>query len=117
MLAIGMAERALERLCRRAMSRTAFGMPLSEQANVRDWIAEARIEIEKSRLLVFKAAWMIDTVGKRTSLTGVAAIKVDGPNVALKIVDHTIWVHGGACVTDDVPFGRFWGAPCVSPPD
>ena len=108
MRAIGMAERALELLCRRAKSRVAFGSALSEQANIRDWIAEARIEIEKSRLLVLKAAWMMDTVGNRAARTEIAAIKVDAPNVALKVVDRAIQVYGAAGVTEDVPLAQFW---------
>ena len=76
MRAIGMAERALELLCQRADSRITFGSPLSERDNVRDWIAEARIDIEKSRLLILKTAWLMDTVGNREAKTEIAAIKV-----------------------------------------
>ena len=76
MRAIGMAERALELLCQRADSRITFGSPLSERDNIRDWIAEARIEIEKSRLLILKTAWLMDTVGNREAKTEIAAIKV-----------------------------------------
>src|ERR1700756_6072060 len=83
MRAIGMAERALELLCQRADSRVTFGSPLSDRANIRDWIAEARIEIEKSRLLILKTAWLMDTVGNKPAKTEIAAIKVDAPNVAL----------------------------------
>jgi acyl-CoA dehydrogenase len=108
MRAIGMAERALELLCQRADSRSTFGSALSERANIRDWIAEARIEIEKSRLLILKAAWLMDIAGNREAKTEIAAIKVDAPNVALKVVDRAIQVHGGLGVTEDVPLAGFW---------
>ena len=103
MRAIGMAERALELMCRRAVSRVTFGQPLSERANIQDWIAEARIDIERTRLLVLKAAWMMDTVGNKEARTEIAAIKVAAPDMALRIVDRAIQVHGGAGVTDDFP--------------
>jgi acyl-CoA dehydrogenase len=103
MRAIGMAERALELMCRRALSRTTFGQPIAERGNIQDWIAEARIEIEQIRLLTLKAAWMMDTVGNKAARTEIAAIKVAAPNVALKIVDRAIQVFGAAGVTDDFP--------------
>ncbi|MFD4366854.1 acyl-CoA dehydrogenase family protein [Rhodococcus sp. NPDC058521] len=100
---IGMAERALELMCRRASSRVTFGHPLSERANIQDWIAEARIDIEMVRLLTLKAAHMMDTVGNKEARTEIAAIKIAAPNVALRIIDRAIQVHGGAGVTDDFP--------------
>ncbi|MCW4354363.1 acyl-CoA dehydrogenase family protein [Hoyosella sp. YIM 151337] len=103
MRTIGMAERALELMCQRAESRVTFGQKLSERANIQDWIAEARIEIEMTRLLTLKAAWMMDTVGNKAARTEIAAIKVAAPKMALKIVDRAIQVHGGAGVTDDFP--------------
>lgn len=103
MRAIGMAERALELMCRRAQSRVTFGQPLSERANIQDWIAEARIEIEMVRLLTLKAAYLMDTVGNKKARTEIAAIKVAAPEMALKIIDRAIQVHGGAGVTDDFP--------------
>ena len=103
MRAIGMAERALELMCRRALSRTTFGQPIADRGNIQDWIAEARIEIEQIRLLTLKAAWMMDTVGNKAARTEIAAIKVAAPNVALKIVDRAIQVFGAAGVTDDFP--------------
>ena len=103
MRAIGMAERALELMCRRAQSRVTFGQPLSERANIQDWIAEARIEIEMVRLLTLKAAYLMDTVGNKEARTEIAAIKVAAPEMALKIIDRAIQVHGGAGVTDDFP--------------
>ncbi len=103
MRAIGMAERALELMCTRAQSRVTFGQPVSERANIQDWIAEARIDIEMVRLLTLKAAWMMDTVGNKEARTEIAAIKVAAPNIALKIIDRAIQVHGGVGVTDDFP--------------
>jgi acyl-CoA dehydrogenase len=103
MRAIGMAERALELMCKRAQSRVTFGKPVADNANIQDWIAEARIEIEMIRLLTLKAAHMMDTVGNKEAQTEIAAIKVAAPNIALKIVDRAIQVHGGAGVTDDFP--------------
>jgi acyl-CoA dehydrogenase len=101
MRAIGVAERALEAMCRRAVSRTTFGQPLATRGNIQDWIAESRIEIEMARLLTLKAAWMMDTVGNRHARTEIAAIKVAAPNVALKVLDRAIQVHGGGGVSDD----------------
>ncbi|MQY17500.1 acyl-CoA dehydrogenase family protein [Nocardia macrotermitis] len=108
MRAIGMAERALELMCRRAESRTTFGRKLSERANIQDWIAEARIEIEQTRLLTLKAAWMMDTVGNKQARVEIAAIKVAAPNMALKIVDRAIQLHGAGGVTEDFPLASFW---------
>ena len=101
MRAIGAAERALEAMCRRAVSRTTFGQPLAMRANIQDWIAESRIEIEMARLLTLKAAWMMDTVGNRQARVEISAIKVAAPNVALRVVDRAIQVHGGGGVSDD----------------
>ncbi len=103
MRAIGMAERALELMCRRASARSTFGQPISERANIQDWIAEARIDIEMVRLLTLKAAYLMDTVGNKEARTEIAAIKVAAPNIALKIIDRAIQVHGAAGVTDDFP--------------
>ncbi|HEY8304511.1 MAG TPA: acyl-CoA dehydrogenase family protein [Solirubrobacteraceae bacterium] len=103
MRSIGAAERALEAMCRRAVSRTTFGQPVASRANIQDWIAEARIEIEMARLLTLKAAWLMDTVGNRHARTEIAAIKVAAPNIALKVIDRAIQVHGGAGVSDDFP--------------
>jgi acyl-CoA dehydrogenase len=101
MRAIGAAERALEAMCRRAVSRVTFGQPVAMRGNVQDWIAESRIEIEMARLLTLKAAWMMDTVGNRHARTEIAAIKVAAPNVALKVLDRAIQVHGGGGVSQD----------------
>jgi acyl-CoA dehydrogenase len=108
MRAIGMAEAALELLCRRAQTRVTFGKPISENANIQDWIAESRIEIEMIRLLALKAAYLMDTVGNKEAQTEIAAIKVAAPKVALKVVDRAIQVHGGGGVTDDFPLATAW---------
>ena len=108
MRSIGMAERALDLLIDRAQERVTFGQPLAERANIQDWIAEARVEIEATRLLVLKAAWMMDTVGNKEAATEIAAIKVKAPNMALTIIDRAIQVHGGGGVTDDFPLASFY---------
>jgi acyl-CoA dehydrogenase len=108
MRTIGAAERALELMCARAASRVTFGQPLSERANVQDWIAESRIEIEMTRLLTMKAAWLMDTVGNKHARTEIAAIKVAAPQVALKVIDRAIQVHGGAGVSDDFPLATMY---------
>ncbi len=106
MRAVGAAERALEAMCRRAVSRVTFGKPLATRGNILDWIAESRIEIEMTRLLTLKAAWMMDTVGNRHARTEIAAIKVAAPNMALKVLDRAIQVHGGGGVTEDFGLAR-----------
>jgi acyl-CoA dehydrogenase len=103
MRAVGAAERALELMCKRADERETFGKPVSTRSNIRDWIAEARIELEMLRLLVLKTAWLVDKVGGKNARIEVAAIKVAAPNIALKIIDRAIQVHGGAGVSDDFP--------------
>jgi acyl-CoA dehydrogenase len=108
MRTVGMAERALELMCRRASERVAFGRPLADRANIQDWIAESRIDIEQTRLLTLKAAWMMDTVGNKAARTEIAAIKVAAPEMALRVIDRAIQVHGGAGVTDDFPLAWAW---------
>ena len=108
MRAIGAAERALELLCQRAAERVTFGQPLAMRANVQDWIAESRIEIEMVRLLTMKAAWLMDTVGNKHARTEIAAIKVAAPKAALKVIDRAIQVHGGGGVCDDFPLARMY---------
>ncbi len=103
MRSLGAAERALEAMCRRAVSRVTFGQPLATRANIQDWIAESRVEIEMARLLTLKAAWLMDTVGNRHARTEIAAIKVAAPSIALKVIDRAIQVHGGGGVSDDFP--------------
>ncbi len=108
MRAIGAAERALELMCRRAAERVTFGQPLANRANVQDWIAESRIEIEMARLLTMKAAWLMDTVGNKHARTEIAAIKVAAPRVALKVIDRAIQVHGGGGVSEDFPLAAMY---------
>jgi len=108
MRAIGAAERALELMCDRADARETFGKPISHNANIRDWIAEARIELEMARLYVLKTAWLMDTVGNQHARTEIAGIKVAIPNIALKIVDRAIQVHGGGGVSDDFPLAAMY---------
>ncbi|MBV9607414.1 MAG: acyl-CoA dehydrogenase family protein [Solirubrobacterales bacterium] len=108
MRSIGAAERALELMCARAASRVAFGEPIANRANIQDWIAESRIEIEMTRLLTLKAAWLMDTVGNKHARTEISAIKVAAPNVALKVIDRAIQVHGGGGVSDDFPLAMMY---------
>jgi acyl-CoA dehydrogenase len=108
MRSIGAAERALDLMITRAQQRVTFGEPLANRANIQDWIAEARIEIEMIRLLTMKTAWLMDTVGNRQARTEIASIKVAAPQVALKIIDRAIQVFGGAGVTEDFPLASFY---------
>jgi acyl-CoA dehydrogenase len=108
MRTIGAAERALELMCTRATSRVTFGQPVAERANVQDWIAESRIEIDMARLLTLKAAWLMDTAGNKQARTEIAAIKVAAPNVALKVIDRAIQVHGGGGVSNDFPLASMY---------
>ena len=108
MRAIGAAERALELMCRRASARVTFGQPVASALNIQDWIAESRIEIEMARLLTMKTAWLMDTVGNKHARMEIAAIKVAAPNVALRVVDRAIQVHGGGGVSDDFPLAMMY---------
>jgi acyl-CoA dehydrogenase len=108
MRTIGAAERALELLCLRAQDRVTFGEPVAERDNIRDWIAEARIDLEMIRLLTLKTAWLMDTVGNKHARTEIAAIKVAAPEIALRIIDRAIQVHGAAGVSDDFPLARLY---------
>jgi acyl-CoA dehydrogenase len=105
---IGIAERALELLCQRAENRVAFGKKVSEQGVVRQWIAEARLDIEQARLLVLKTAWMMDEVGNKATRREIAMIKAIVPQMTLKIVDRAIQAHGGGGVCQDFPLAYFW---------
>ncbi len=108
MRAIGMAERALELMCARAQTRVAFKKPLADQGVVQERIAESRMEIEQARLLTMKAAWMMDTVGKKQAATEIAAIKVIAARVATDVIDRAIQLFGGAGVTDDWPLASMY---------
>lgn len=98
---IGQAERALEKMCKRASSRVAFGKPVSERTVTQERIAEARISIDQARLLVLKAAHMMDTVGNKAARMEIAMIKVSAPNMALKVIDWAMQVHGGGAMAED----------------
>ncbi len=108
MRAIGMAEKALELMCMRVQQRVAFGGPLADQGVIRERIAESRIEIEQARLLTMKAAWMMDTVGKKAARTEIAAIKVVAARLATTVIDRAIQMFGGAGVTDDFPLAAMY---------
>ena len=110
MRAIGQAERALELLCKRSVSREAFGRPLAKLGGNYDIIANCRIEIEQARLLCLKAAWVMDTRGVKEAQTWISMIKVAAPNVALRVVDEAIQMHGGTGVSQDTPLAGMWSA-------
>ncbi|PWU50618.1 acyl-CoA dehydrogenase [Micromonospora globispora] len=103
MRSIGVAEQAVELMCARAEQRTAFGKPLAEQGVIRDWIAESRVRIEQLRLLVLKAAWLMDTVGNKGAHTEIQAIKIATPAAVQWILDKAIQVHGAAGLSQDFP--------------
>lgn len=103
MRSIGLAERAIELMCARADSRVAFGKPLADQGVIRDWIAEARVRIEQLRLLVLKAAWLMDTAGNKAAHTEIQAIKIATPATVEWIVDKAIQVHGAGGLSQDFP--------------
>jgi acyl-CoA dehydrogenase len=108
MRSIGVAERALELMTKRALSRTAFGKTLAEQGVVRQQIAESRMEIDQARLYTLYAAYLIDTVGAKGARTEIAAIKVIAPRACLNVIDRAIQVHGGGGVSDDFPLASMW---------
>ncbi|WP_406068825.1 acyl-CoA dehydrogenase family protein [Micromonospora sp. NBC_01638] len=103
MRSIGVAERAIELMCARASDRVAFGKPLAEQGVVRDWIAESRVRVEQLRLLVLKAAWLMDTVGNKGAHTEIQAIKIAAPKTVEWILDKAIQVHGAGGLSQDFP--------------
>ncbi|MFJ6102797.1 acyl-CoA dehydrogenase family protein [Streptomyces sp. NPDC092359] len=107
---IGMAERALELTCRRALSRTAFGKPLAQQGVVGNWIADARVTVEQLRLLVLKTAWLMDTVGNRGAHTEIQAIKIATPRAVVDIIDKAVQAHGAGGVSQDFPLAELWAA-------
>ena len=107
---IGLAERALELMCRRAVSRVAFGKRLADQGVIRDWIAQSRVRIEQTRLLILKTAWLMDTVGNQGAHTEVQAIKVATPATVEWILDKAIQVHGAAGLSQDFPLARWYAS-------
>ena len=108
MRAIGVAERALELMCKRATSRVAFGKTLAEQGTVRQQIAESRMEIDQARLYTLYTAWLIDQFGAKGARSEIAAIKVVAPRICLNVIDRAIQVHGGGGVSDDFPLASMW---------
>jgi acyl-CoA dehydrogenase len=108
MRAIGAAERALELMCKRAVSRQSFGGPLAEKQFVQDFVAKSRIEIDGARLMVLHAAWKMDTVGKREARQEISMIKVVAANVCMDVLDRAIQVHGALGVSDDTPLAIMW---------
>lgn len=107
---IGMAERAIELMCRRAHARSAFGKPLAEQGVVREWIADARVQVEQLRLLVLKTAWLMDTVGNKGAHTEIQAIKIATPRAVVDILDRAVQLHGAGGVSQDFPLAELWAA-------
>ncbi|SCG46377.1 acyl-CoA dehydrogenase [Micromonospora echinaurantiaca] len=105
---VGMAERAVELMCRRVADRHAFGGPLATQGVIRDWIAEARVRLEQARLLVLKTAWLMDTVGNRAAHTEIQAIKIAVPETVQWVIDRAVQAHGAAGVSQDTPLARLW---------
>ncbi|MCZ4519481.1 acyl-CoA dehydrogenase family protein [Rhodococcus ruber] len=108
MRAIGMAERALELLCARADERSTFGTALSQKGIIQDWVAQSRLRIEQARLLVYKAAWLMDTAGNKAAHTEIQAIKVGVPQTTEWVVDKAIQAHGGGGVSQDHPLADLW---------
>jgi acyl-CoA dehydrogenase len=107
---IGAAERALELMCRRASSRTAFGKTLAEQGVIQDWIAESRVRIEQARLLVLKTAWLMDTVGNKGAHSEIQAIKIITPAMAQWVIDKAIQAHGAGGISQDFPLAHLWAS-------
>jgi acyl-CoA dehydrogenase len=110
MRSIGVAERALELMCRRGMSKEAFGKRLADLGGNYDKIADGRINIEMARLLTLKAAWMMDTVGNKVARSEIAQIKVAVPNITLKVIDDAIQIHGGAGVSQVFPLAKMYAS-------
>ncbi|MFN3232237.1 MAG: acyl-CoA dehydrogenase family protein [Alphaproteobacteria bacterium] len=108
MRAIGLAERALELMCARIVTRMTFGKPIADQGVIPDWIARSRIEIEQARLLTLKTAWMMDELGNKAARKEIAAIKIAVPNIIQGIIDRAVQAHGAIGVTQNTPLAEFW---------
>ena len=108
MRTIGVAERALELMIKRAMSRSTFGSLIAQKGLIQDWIAESRIEIDMAREYVLRTAHLMDTVGNKAAAGEISGIKVAVPNMALKVIDRAIQVHGAGGVTQDFPLAHMW---------
>jgi acyl-CoA dehydrogenase len=107
---IGMAERAIELMCQRAVSRVAFGKALAQQGVVHNWIADARVAVEQLRLLVLKTAWMMDTVGNKGAHAEIQAIKIATPRTVVGILDKAIQLHGAGGVSQDFPLAELYAS-------
>lgn len=107
---MGMAERAIELMCRRAVSRSTFGKPIADQGVVQDWIAEARVRVEQLRLLILKTAWLMDTVGNQGAHTEIQSIKISTPSAVEWILDKAIQAHGAGGLSQDLPLAELWTA-------
>ncbi|WP_353941589.1 acyl-CoA dehydrogenase family protein [Streptomyces sp. HUAS MG91] len=105
---IGMAERAIDLMCQRAVARTAFGKPLAQQGVVQEWIADARVAVEQLRLLVLKTAWLMDTVGNRGAHTEIQSIKIATPRTVVDIIDKAVQLYGAGGVSQDYPLAELW---------
>ncbi|MFJ2772292.1 acyl-CoA dehydrogenase family protein [Streptomyces sp. NPDC087300] len=105
---IGMAERAIQLMCERAVARTAFGKPLAQQGVVQEWIADARVTVEQLRLLILKTAWLMDTVGNKGAHTEIQSIKIATPRAVVGILDRAVQLHGAGGVSQDFPLAELW---------
>jgi acyl-CoA dehydrogenase len=105
---IGMAERAYDLMCTRALNRVAFGKPLAEHGDVQRIIADSRVQLDQTRLLVLRTAWLIDTAGAKQAATAISEIKICVPSVAQEIIDRSIQIHGAAGLTGDFPLAMLF---------
>jgi acyl-CoA dehydrogenase len=108
MRTIGVAERALELMCKRANTRWTHGSLLADKANIQQWIADSRIEIDSARLMVMQAAWKMDMAGKKEARQEISMIKVQCANMVMQVLDRAIQLFGAAGVSDDFPIARAW---------
>jgi acyl-CoA dehydrogenase len=108
MRTIGTAERAIELMCKRANTRFTHGSLLADKANIQEWIADSRIEVDSARLMVMNAAWQMDTLGKKEARQQISMIKVQCANMVMRVLDRAIQLYGAAGVSDDYPLARMW---------